>query len=159
MSALGYAARKNTVWPLTALQTLLGIITLVIAAVVALGQWNIMQQKSYKEAAEGGAALVNSLKGQLEDAIHQGAKERDLLTVQIQALQGQLALVQRDHEEDRHRTEGQIGRLQRLNHLLQLQLDQAELRSVKQTQQLQERIIDLPDRETPHERAAEPEDL
>ena len=146
-------------WPFTALQTVLGIIVFVMTAIVALGQWNIQKQKSWKEAAEGGSALANSLKGQLEDAIHQGAKERDLLTVQIQALQGQLALVQRDHEEDRHRTEGQIGRLQRLNHLLQLQLDQAELRSVKQTQQLQERIIDLPDRDIPRDREPEPEDL
>lgn len=145
-------------WPFTALQTVLGVLGLVIGSVVVLGQWQMARQKSWREAAEGGNALANSLKGQLEDAVVKGNQERELLTVQIQALQGQLALVQRDHEDDRNRTEAQMARLMRLNHRLQNQLDQAESSSVKQTVQLQERLPDLPDREPHQELPPDPED-
>ena len=145
-------------WPFTALQTVLGLVGLVIGSVVVLGQWQMARQKSWREAAEGGNALANSLKAQLEDAIDKGTKDRELLTVQIQALQGQLSLVQRDHEEDRNRTEAQMARLMRLNHRLQNQLDQAETNNIKQTVQLQERLPDLPDREPHHELPPDPED-
>ncbi len=145
-------------WPFTALQTVLGILGLVVGSVVVLGQWQMAKQKSWREAAEGGNALANSLKAQLEDAVVKSNRERELLTVQIQALQGQLSLVQHDHEEDRNRTEAQMARLMRLNHRLQNQLDQNEANSIKQTVQLQEHMPDLPDREPHHELPPDPED-
>jgi uncharacterized protein (DUF3084 family) len=110
---------------MSALIAVAGLIGLTLA-VLAHFRWN--DQKLWREAAESRAALVEDLRSQLAEAradleqvrkeaaaeLQKARQEREVLIVRMEAMEAQLAQVQRQ------------------NYLLQKQLDEADARNAAQ---------------------------
>jgi len=94
------------VWTPALTQTLITIVGFVTVSIVALGQWQVYRQRGWRDAAEARDAIIDNLTRQLDEA----TKEREVLTVRMEAL------------------EAQVAEVQRMNHRLQIALDKAETR-------------------------------
>lgn len=123
VATLGPPAPRNTLLSsanlLAAVISIAGGIGLVMA-VLAHFRWN--DQKLWREVAEGRKEEVEDLGRRLRKA----QDERELLSVEIEAIRGELSLLQRERQNDREEFDTRLEEMLRQNHRLQLRLDDAE---------------------------------
>lgn len=110
-------------WTPALVNTLVGIVGVVIVSVVAVGTYLSGQQRGWKDLAEQRGGEIEDWRRRFDAAVADGKKERDFLSLRIDALEAQLAEVQRSSTEKLGLADRTIEQMQRLNHRLQVQLD------------------------------------
>jgi septal ring factor EnvC (AmiA/AmiB activator) len=103
---MAVAQRRMSGWTPALIETIFSILGVTMVSIVALGQWQLARQRGWREATESKEQIIRDLQFQLAEA----RKDRELLAVRMEALEAQVADVQRQ------------------NHRLQTQLDKAEAR-------------------------------
>ena len=117
------------------LQTITALIVVIMGSVVAVGQFLLMRQKGWREAAESSGALVTALQAQLEEATKERHELEEKLEQAVRKHATDIQLLEAKHNADiklmeaRMITwEAQLAQAQRINHILQQKLDAAEAR-------------------------------
>jgi hypothetical protein len=135
--ALAAAPKRMIVWTPELTKTLLTITGVFVVSFVAIGQYLAARQKGWRDIAEARLAAIQDMERSFATEMAAARKDGEFLALRVDALEAQLAAVQKESTNNQTRYDEELARWQRLNHLLQTRLDASEARqTIVETRQM-----------------------